>query len=184
MKNLSELGFLELLTPAGKPVFFETVWSGKTTVLCLLRHFGCVFCFEQAHVLLGQRSAFEDAGAQLVLLGNGNPGHAKDFMRHFGMTQGVYTDPARLLYRKLGLRHGLRTSINWSSTQHARRAHAAGFRGMGVRGDVWQQGGVLVSSADGHIVYQHQSSIAGEHPELSAVLSGVKLAAARSIATG
>ncbi|MEN9577938.1 MAG: hypothetical protein RJA70_947 [Pseudomonadota bacterium] len=184
MKNLRDLGFLELLTPAGKPVFFEDVWSGKITVLCLLRHFGCVFCFEQAHALLNTRTALEDAGAQLVLLGNGNPGHARDFMRHFGMTQGVYTDPARNLYRRLGLKHGMRATLNWGATQHARRARAAGFRGAGVQGDVWQQGATLVTAADGCIVFEHQSQIAGDHPSADAVRQGVRDARARATARG
>ena len=48
----------------------------------------------------------------------------------------------------------------------------AGFRQGKVRGDPWQQGGVLVVLPGGRVVYRYLSSAAGDHPAPAAVVAG------------
>lgn len=170
MRDLHQLGYVELLTPAGTPVGLEEIWRGRATVLTLTRHFGCLFCFEQVETLLRRRTEIEDAGAQLVVVGNGNPKDAGRFQRHVGLTGNVFTDPARRLYRMLDLVHGVRSSVNWRATVHARRALGAGFRPDGVRGDRWQQGGTLVADSTGRLLYSQRCQVAGEPVDVDEVL--------------
>ncbi len=171
--NLRDLGFIELLDTQGRPVFFQELWEGQLSVLTLTRHFGCMFCFEQIQALLTRRSELEAAGARLLVVGNGNPQHAQQFMRRFGLAEGVYTDPARRLYRRLELSHGLRTSVNWQSTKHARRALQAGYRNEGIKGDRWQQGGTFVSAPDGSLLMNHRSQVAGDQVEVEQVIQAL-----------
>lgn len=174
MDNVATLGHIEVLDVWGKPIFFEELWAGKTTVLALVRHFGCLFCQEQAASLHSALPAIEQAGASLVLLGNGNPVHASEFMRYTGLERRVFTDPARLIYKRLGMHHGLLRTYNLETTRHARRALTAGYRQYDVRGDRWQLGGVLVIEPDGKIAYRFRSEVAGDHPSTSDVLHAVK----------
>ena len=96
--------------------------------------------------------------------------HARVFMDEAGLTEGVYTDPARLLYGRLGMKHGFFTTVNPASARHARRAETRGFRQRGRRGDPWQQGGALVIDRDGTVAFLQRFSVAGERADLGDVL--------------
>lgn len=152
----------ELLDPLGKPTFFEDVLRGRPTLLCFLRHFGCLFCFEHATSVLAQRGELERDGVQLVFVGNGNPGHAREFMAEYDLTTGVYTDPSRRLYTALEMRHGVSRTLNVQTARHARRAYQSGHRQRGVKGDPWQQGGNVAVAANGSVLAVERASVAGE----------------------
>lgn len=151
----------ELLDPLGKPTFLVDVLGGRPTLLCFLRHFGCLFCFEHASGLLSETVALNNQGAQLVFVGNGNPGHAREFMNEYNLSRGVFTDPSRRLYAALEMRHGVNSTLNVSTARHARRAYQRGFRQQGVKGDPWQQGGNVAIGADGTILAIERASVAG-----------------------
>ncbi len=174
MQNIREVGFLELLDGHGKAVFLDSVWHGELTVMTLTRHFGCLFCIEQVTAMCAVKSDLEALGAQLVIIGNGNPSHARDFMRRFDLSKNVFTDPARILYQRLELIHGVRSTINWASTKHSRRAASEGFRQEAVQGDRWQQGGTFVIAPTGKILYEYRSVVAGDHAPVQKILKVVR----------
>lgn len=179
MQNIREVGFLELLNEHGRPVFLDSVWRDRLSVMTLTRHFGCLFCIEQISGLCAAKDELTKLGAELVVVGNGNPAHAADFMRRFGLTRDVFTDPARTLYKRLGLVHGLRSTINWTATRNARRAVGGGFRQESVQGDRWQQGGTFVIGPAGDIHYSYRSAVAGDHASVDQILRSVRDAAVR-----
>lgn len=152
----------ELLDPLGKPAFLTDVLGGRPTLLCFLRHFGCLFCFEHASAVLEEKTALEEAGAQVVFVGNGNPVHAREFAQEYNLAGGVFTDPSRRLYAALEMRHGVNRTLNVQTARHARRAYQAGHRQRGVKGDPWQQGGNVAVTAHGNVVSVLRASIAGE----------------------
>jgi peroxiredoxin len=167
--NLSGLAHVEVLTPKGKPVFFGDLWSERPAVLAFVRHFGCLFCFEQVADMVSVAPAIEEAGARLCFIGNGNPLHAQVFMDETGLTKDVYTDPARILYKRIAMKHGLFSTLNRTSTRNARRARERGFRQVELRGDPWQQGGVVAVTRDGTVAYLQRFNVAGERVDLSEV---------------
>ncbi len=152
----------ELLDPLGKPIFLTDVLGGRPTLLCFLRHFGCLFCFEHAKSVLDEKGALERGGAQLVFVGNGNPAHAREFMAEYALTAGVFTDPSRRLYGALEMRHGVSRTLNVQTARHARRAYQSGHRQRGVKGDPWQQGGNVAVAADGTVLGVERASVAGD----------------------
>jgi hypothetical protein len=179
MQSIAKLGSIEVLDIWGKPVFFRDLWQDKTTVLVLVRHFGCLFCYEQGAGLLQVLPDIAAASGQLLLLGNGNPAHAGEFMRASGLDGVVYTDPARLIYRGLGFNTGMLRTYNLESTRNARRAVAAGHRQRGVKGDRWQLGGALVVEPDGAVAYRYAAEVAGDHAPLSDILRALRSSVAR-----
>jgi peroxiredoxin len=174
MDSVARLGHVEVLDIWGKPVFFRDLWQGKTTVVVFVRHFGCLYCHEHASTVVHAKNDIEAAGGSLLLLGHGNPVHAGQFSRQVGLEGLVFTDPARILYRALGMKHGILRVYNLESSRHMARATRAGFKNRGVLGDRWQLGGTVVLDARGTIVYRHVSQIAGDHGSVSDVLFAVR----------
>jgi len=152
----------ELLDPLGKPVFLTDVLGGRPTLLCFLRHFGCLFCFEHASGVLTEKTTLNKVGAQLIFVGHGNPSHAREFMSEYNLAGDVFTDPSRKLYAALEMRHGVNSTLNISTARHARRAYQRGYRQRGVKGDPWQQGGNVAIAADGSILAVERANVAGD----------------------
>jgi peroxiredoxin len=152
----------ELLNPKGKPISLREVLGKRPTVACFVRHFGCLFCFEHVADAIAQNEAIKQRGAQLIIVGNGNPSHAREFERDVRLEGQVYTDPSRQLYRALAMRHGIGRTINLQVSRNARRAFQAGFRQIAVKGDRWQQGGNVVFGADGAILFSQYAEVAGD----------------------
>ncbi len=184
MDSIARLRHFELLDPHGRPVFLERALDSKPTLLCFVRHFGCIFCFEHATELLAHRERISNHGAQIVFIGNGNPAHALEFMGELRLTEGVYTDPARKLYRAFAMHHGLRRTLNLQTRKNARRASFNGFRQTGIKGDPWQQGGNVVLDSSGNLVSVQRAEVAGEQLDTRAAIDLLlSLASGRPAAT-
>jgi hypothetical protein len=121
------------------------------------------------------RSAIRDAGAELVLVGNGARHFARAFRDDLRLETPVYVDTERRAYAALGMRRGLGSALGVASTlKSAARAYRAGFRQGAVQGDAWQLGGVLVVRPGGEIAYRHLSKAAGDHPQAEDVLAALR----------
>ena len=113
----------------------------------------------------------EKRGGRLVIIGNGRPEHAKAFALRMGMTGGVYTDPSRATYRALGMRGGIKHSLDLELFGNALRAFRGGHRQKALQGDPWQQGGAIVVSPDSTLEYAYVSRTAGDHPPVAEILA-------------
>lgn len=114
-------------------------------------------------------------GARLVVIGSGQPEHARAFREDEGIPFELWVDPEMKAYRAAGLRRGLLNSVSWRSPGHVWRALRGGFRQTAVRGDPWQLGGVFVIMPDGATVYEQISREAGDHAPLSDVIEAIAL---------
>lgn len=127
----------------------------------------------------GALPEIERRGAELAIIGNGSPAQAGFFAADQDLTGRVFTDPARAVYRALGMRDGLRSTFNPRVLANAARAWSKGFRQKRTQGDPLQQGGVLLVDGSGNIVFSHLSQVAGDHPSLEVLLRALdKLAGA------
>ena len=115
-----------------------------------------------------------DAGADLVLIGNGGPHFLAGFRDRTGYQGALYTDPSRRTFRALDLRHGVRSSMNLRSARRAVSALADGFRQGRTQGDPWQQGGVFVVDTAGEVVFSYRSEYAGDHPDVADILAAAR----------
>ena len=122
------------------------------------------------------RGAYEEIknkGARLVVIGNGQPRHARAFREDEGIPFDLWVDPEMRAYRAAGLRRGLTNAVSRRSLGHVWRALRRGFRQTKVQGDPWQLGGAFVITPDGNTVYEQVSREAGDHasiPDLLEVL--------------
>ena len=119
---------------------------------------------------------FEPLGARLHIVGNGTPAQALDFAGQYDMEDAVWTDPGRHLYQALGMVRAVRSTLNLETLKNGLRAFTQGFRYTRVEGDPWQQGGTLVITQDGTILYRYLSQVAGDHAPLASIVAALKTA--------
>jgi peroxiredoxin len=162
----------------GQPVRVSTLWARRPAVLVLLRHFGCIFCKEQAAQFSAIGDEIEALGATLAFIGSGSPQYAQWFQEDYAPRWPVFSDSNLVTYRALHARRGWYTSINPLTWLLSVRAFLRGFRQTGTMGDRSQQGAVCIVMPDGRMPYRHVSRVAGDHPKPAAVLRALREARA------
>lgn len=115
-----------------------------------------------------------DAGADLVVVGNGAPEFARAFREDLGLAGPLLVDPELRAYRAAGLRRGRVEALSPRLPWHALRAWRSGARQTSVQGDPWQLGGVFVIRPDGALLFRHRSAEAGDHPPPEAILAALE----------
>ena len=158
----------------GAPVRLASTWAERPVVLVLLRHFGCLFCKEQAAEMSAIGDAIERLGAGLVFIGSGSAQYARWFQEDYAPRWPVYSDAELVTYQALEARRGFRSSVNPRTMWLGLRAILRGFRQGSTQGDQFQQGAVCIVTPEGAMPYLHVSEIAGDHPRPSAVLAALR----------
>ncbi len=119
------------------------------------------------------RAEFEEAGATLVAVGNGSALMARDFQERFEVKIPLYTDPSRRSYELAGLKRSA-LFFGLQTMKRGRRAKAAGFRQGRVAGDPWQQGGDVIISPEGEMLYARASEGPGDHAPIDELLAALR----------
>ncbi len=103
-------------------------------------------------------------GAELVVVGNGQPEHARDFRERQALDFPLYVDPDLEAYAAAGLRRGVSTMFRPGLVANTARALKGGFRQGKTQGDPWQHGGVFVIHPPADPRFSYISKTAGDHP--------------------
>jgi peroxiredoxin len=123
--------------------------------------------------LKARRPEIHRRGAEVVVVGSGQPEHIRAFRQATGYDGPLLTDPSLRAFRTAALAHG------WSRTFHPRsvwkgvRAFASGFRQGARRGDPVQQGGTFVLGPGERVRFEWRDRFAGDHPEMCDVLAAL-----------
>jgi len=116
------------------------------------------------------------AGAALVGIGNGTPAQAAALGAAARVPFPLYADPSRRSYRAAGLRRSWVRVLDPRVFLSARKARRTGARQVGIQGDPWQLGGVLVFDASGRLVWRQQSRFPGDHAAPADILQALRSA--------
>src|SRR5438874_8242667 len=95
-----------LLDPGGVAVSLASHWRDRPAVLVFLRYFGCPFCQMHVVVLREEQHRFRDAGATVVLIGQGSPEEGARFREEKRVPFACLLDPGRASYEAYGLGRG------------------------------------------------------------------------------
>ena len=129
-----------------------------------------MFCREHVVQLHREQKRIHDAGAELIVIGNGSPSFITGFREVTSYRGPLYTDPSLKTYTAAGLRRGVGTLLNPKVLLHGVRSLARGNMQGRTQGDPTQQGGVLVVLPSGRVAFQHVSNEAGDNlPAVDAV---------------
>lgn len=122
------------------------------------------------------------AGAELVIVGNGQPNFAMGFKKRLNLTTPLYVDPELKTYQAAGLKRTKLGTIGPRVFLPALGALITGHKQDGVKGDPYQQGGVFVIMPDNKIVFTHISKRASDHAKIPKIIKALKTADKRNTA--
>lgn len=168
---------IPLLDEAGAPTLLGELVGGHTTVLVLLRHFGCLACSERVAQWKPELPKFEELGARVIFVGNGKPDNLREFTRKAALGNPcatIHTEPTQALHRALGLVNSLGSTISPGAMFNAFRAVTKGHLQLSVEGDALQQGGVLLLDPAGKVALLHREQQLGDFLAVSKVLNRVQ----------
>lgn len=120
-------------------------------------------------------------GAELVIVGNGQPWQAAAFREELGLTAPdhavpLLVDPALAAYRAAGLRHGVPATFSLRALVPLVRTLRAGFRQRGIQGDPWEVGGAFLVLPDGTVPWSHRSRDPADYARPAALLAALAAA--------
>lgn len=173
---LVKLGATKVQELSGEWVPLGSLWSERPAVIVWLRHYGCIFCREQASELRTIAEEAESLG-NLAIVSTGSVDHGRDFASTHGEGLRSLVDSARASYKVLSFKRGGRSSLDPRIYLRGIQAATKGFMQGRTRGDAMQQGGVLVVAAGGQPVFFQRSEFAGDHARLEQILSSLREAA-------
>ncbi|XP_062005079.1 thioredoxin-like protein AAED1, chloroplastic isoform X1 [Rosa rugosa] len=171
------LGEVGIFTAAGDPVRFNDLLDQNEgiVVVALLRHFGCVCCWELASALKESKARFDSAGVKLIAVGVGTPDKARILAERLPFPMdSLYADPDRKAYDVLGLYFGLgRTFFNPASAKVFSRIEALqkALKNYTIKAtpddinSVLQQGGMFVFKGK-QLLYARKDEGTGDHAPL------------------
>src|SRR4051794_22553003 len=179
-----ELEDVVLKDDEGRDVRLGDLWRDRPVALSFLRHYGCVFCRDQAVQLHRARKAFEAAGVGVAVVGFGTPADAAEFRRLQGVDLQLLVDsPERRTYVLAGAKVAtfgelLGPKVAWQATKRTllsrlRLGSIAVHQGK-IRHHAAQLGGVLLIAPDGSVRYSYLSEDAGDNPPLREVLAAAR----------
>jgi peroxiredoxin len=164
---------VELLLPGEGVVPLSAYWDGGPVVLVFLRYFGCPFCQAQVVGLREEQDRFEDTGAEVVLVGQGDATAEAAFREARGVPFPILLDADRHAYRAYGLSRGtsmqlfgpkvalpfLRANVHHETRQH-------GLKGGSFR----QMPGTFVVDGTGVVLLAHRNRTVADNPTTAALL--------------
>jgi len=167
---------LELRDSDGQPFRLSQAWEGAQNgaVVALMRHFGCIFCRQQATQLRDAYAEFQKRGIAVVAVGVGSVQDAADLKAWLKLPFPVLADPEQAAYRAYGLGRG-------SVTQLANpKVFAAGFKAMRegnkqvkATGDPKQLPGTFVVDQYGMVRHAHPATHAGDLASVPSLLAAI-----------
>ena len=120
-----------------------------------------------------ERQRITDAGAQLILIGNGAPHFIAGFREITGYDGALYTDPSLAAFEAAQLKRGVTTVLNARALMPTLKAFARGGKQGLTQGDAWQQGGVLVIAPSGDVLWHHASDRPGDNASVDSIVAAL-----------
>jgi hypothetical protein len=118
-----------------------------------------------------------NAGADLVVIGNGSPSFIAGFRDETGWDGPLYTDPSLAVFKAAELKRGVAKTLNPLALGKTIRAFAQGHRQGKTQGDPWQQGGVLVIAPGNEVRWHHASERPGDNATAEDIAAALRSAA-------
>ena len=122
------------------------------------------------------RGEFDEAGANLVLIGQATPRHAAQFRRRQGIQLPVLADEERVSYKAAGAKVAGITDL--FGPKVIAKGALTGVRNKTIQtrtiGDGAQLGGAIVVRPDGEIAWSHLSKDAGDNAEPEEIIEAIR----------
>jgi peroxiredoxin len=170
---------VSLVDMAAQEAVLSSYWRREPAVVVFLRYFGCPFCQAQVVQLGDDRKLFDDAGAGIVLIGQGEPSDAVAFTERLQQPFECLVDPDRSAYRAYGLMRATPSQILTPqiALPFLRANLHRQFQQRGLQGGSFlQMPGTFVVGTDGVLRMAHRNRHIADTPtthQLLDVLTGI-----------
>lgn len=148
--------------------------SNRPLLLLFWRHFGCGCGFERASRLKSELADYRSAGADMVIVGQGQPIQAAMYAEEHDLDVTIVTDPDRSVYRAYGLLDASQPQVLfdapewlWSYSDQTARRFVQGRKESGRRlvNNPWILPGEFVVSPGGLIRHAHRYQHCEDFPD-------------------
>lgn len=158
-------------------------WKDRPALIVFLRHFGCSCLAERWEKLRHEVSAFEEAGARVIAVGQGEPERTAAVARRRGYPFPILCDPERRAYELYGLPEGTPAQIlhdfAWTPGDRATGEKLLSSRRGTERALVdnpWQLPGEFVVSTSGRLVHTHRYQYCEDFPPKTVLIGAIEAA--------
>lgn len=176
---------LELTDVSGSAVRLSSFWSAGPALLIFWRHFGCGCGVQRAELLRDEISQYRDAGAQIVVISQGDPLRAAAYAEEHRLDCPILCDSDLEAYGAYGLREGTVAQILFDAPEefwsHDRSTGEDFMRqrrssGRPLVDNPWMLPGEFVVDARGRIGHAHRYQHCEDFPEPLVLVSAIKQA--------
>ena len=172
---------LELLGADGAAVQLKTLWSERPALLLFWRHWGCGCGAERAERLRDEHASLVEAGANVVVIGQGDPGRADWYREAFGLPCPVLVDGDESAYRAFGLLEMSPWVLNGGPTLEEAERHATidrhRARGRPVADNPFLLPGEFVVNRSGRLVLTYRYQYCDNLPDVDTLIDSIHEAA-------
>lgn len=175
----------ELLDHEGVPRRLSSVWADRPALVLFWRHFGCGCGLARAAALREELDDLRSAGAEVAVVGMGEPERASHYRADQRLDVPILCDPDRRLYRAFGLRHGTPAQVLFDAPpefwDHPRGlgeelATARREGGRPLVDDPWMLPGEFVVGTDGRLRLAYRYQYCEDLPDPQVLTAAIRLA--------
>jgi peroxiredoxin len=165
-------------------VLLSSLWKERPAVVVFLRYFGCPFCQTQVVLLRNEHERIRRAGAEIGLVGHGDPGAAVAFASSKRTPFPLLLDRDRGTYRAYGLVQGKamqvlspRVALPWIKAELSTETRQRGLQGgnfLQMPGTFVIDAGGVVRARGGFIRMAHRNKHFADAPSIERLLDALE----------
>jgi peroxiredoxin len=173
---------IELLDEAGRPVRLASLWTERPALLLFWRHWGCGCGTDRAAKLQEEYPRLIEAGANVVVIGQGEPERGAWYRELFKLPCPIVVDGNESAYRAYGLTEmspWLLLGKPWPGREHFERLideHRA--KGLPVADNPFLLPGEFVVDRSGRLVLAYRYQYCDNYPDTWTLVDSIAEAVA------
>lgn len=174
----------ELPDSSGKLVNLRDLWSDRPALLLFWRHYGCGCGMDRASRLQQEYDDYVAAGANVVIIGQGEPERAAAYAEEYGLPPvPVLCDPEFRVYEAYGLLEGKPSQIVFDAPEEflrrdydafAQLAKARREAGRPLVDSPWQLPGEFVVDQAGIVRLTYRHNYCEDFPDHRVLLAAIR----------
>lgn len=172
----------------GKGVRLRDFWRSRPALLLFWRHYGCGCGMDRADRLREELPEYAGAGADVVVIGQGEPDRAAAYAEKYGLPCPVLCDPERRAYDAYGPLDFQPSEVLYDASEELQRLDLeAGTRlaeerraaGRPLVDSPWQRPGEFVVDRDGILRLAYRYQYCEDYPDSRVLVSAIRSAASK-----
>jgi peroxiredoxin len=167
-----------LLDTNGREVRLSSLWRGGPALLLFWRHWGCGCGTDRAELLREQFSQLVEAGANVTVIGLGDPARAAWYAETFALPCPVLVDADESAYRDYGLLETSPWIINGEPIEDRRELEAIILRhrrrGRPVADNPFLLPGEFVIDRLGRMAFTYRYAYCDNYPDIETLVDAIK----------